>query len=88
MGTLDPARLRGNVGQERWAFLVVGAVYEGGQAVCQHSRSCCQGNDMYNCPSVYSCQQKQPCRHIFPLVLHSTTFTEMVTVAEFVGHKS
>ncbi len=58
--------LWGNVGQERWAFSLVGVVYEGGWAVCQHSKSCCQGNDVYNCPSVCSCQQKQSCQQIFP----------------------
>lgn len=44
--------LWGNVGRERWVFSLVAAVYEGGWAVCQHSKSCCQGNDVYNCPSV------------------------------------
>lgn len=57
--------LWGNVGHGEMGFLPVGAVYEGGWAVCQHSKSCCQGNSMYNWPSVYVRQQKQTCCHIF-----------------------
>lgn len=42
------------VGWERWAFFFFCkqvAFYEGCWAVCQHSISCCQRNNMYNCPS-------------------------------------